>query len=92
MASSDFNRWKTKYDVKEWYVYRVQERYKKLCEEQEKEWQQCVVHARGDELYFGNYFYNLPYEYENRDIADAMRILFPNDTGSPLMGERIASS
>lgn len=86
-----FDRWKTKYDVMEWYVYGVQERYKKLDEEQEEEWQQGVFHAHGEELYIGDYFDHLPYQYENRDVTDAMRILFPNGTGSPLTGERIAS-
>ncbi len=68
LEGRQFDKWKTKYDVMDWYVYGVQEQYKKLDEENDKLWKQNTFRAYEDELYFGDYFDNLTHEYENRDV------------------------
>ena len=75
LEGRQFDKWKTKYDVMDWYVYGVQEQYKKLDEENDKLWKQNAFRAYEDELYYGDYFDNLTHEYENRDVNAAIQIL-----------------
>lgn len=91
LEGRNFDRWKTKYDVMEWYIYGVQEQYKKLEDEQERAYLQTTFRFRGDELYFGDYFDHLPYEYENREVTEAMNILLPNNIPLNQEKKRIAS-
>lgn len=64
-----FDKWKNKYDVMEWYIYGVEQKYKEL------EDQLSFGITNDNELYYGDYYENLPYEYENRTVDDAKEIL-----------------
>lgn len=77
-----FDRWKTKWDVMDWYIYGVQERYKELEEKygvfhqidiMEWERQRCMELAP----YTGDYYDNLPSEGDNsfRTVESAKAIL-----------------
>ena len=75
LEGRQFDKWKAKYDVMDWYVYGVQEQYRKLNEENDKLWQQNTFRAYENELYYGDYFDNLTHEYERRDVNTAIQIL-----------------
>jgi len=75
LEGRQFDKWKTKYDVMDWYMYGVQEQYKKLDEENDKLWKQNTFRAYDNELYYGDYFDNLTHEYESRDVNAAIQIL-----------------
>lgn len=75
LEGRQFDRWKTKYDVMEWYIYGVQQRYEELDSQNEKLLEQNSFWAYENELYFGDYYDNLPHEGQ-RNVDDAERILF----------------
>lgn len=70
-----FDKWKTKYDVMEWYIYGVQSRYEKIEAETERGWEQISFRAHENELYYGDYYDNLTHEGEFRDVEAAKMIL-----------------
>lgn len=75
LEGRQFDRWKTKYDVMDWYIYGVQESYKKRDAEIEERVKNGFTLARYEELYYGDYYDNLPDEYENHTVDEAMQIL-----------------
>ena len=76
-----FDRWKTKYDVMEWYIYGVHERYKEI--EGDDEYQQLSLFGREEylyrqkALYSGDYYDNLPPEEDNfyHTVESAQKLL-----------------
>lgn len=75
LEGRQFDRWKTKYDVMDWYIYGVQESYKKRDAEVEERIKNGFTLAQYEELYYGDYYDNLPDEYENHTVDEAMQIL-----------------
>lgn len=75
LEGRQFDKWKNAYDVMEWYIYGVQERYKELDTESEEQWKQGAFNVYENELYYGDYFDNLPHENEFRDVEIAKTIL-----------------
>lgn len=72
LEGRNFDRWKTKYDVMEWYIYGVREKYKAL----EVEGQQSF-HADLSEntLYYGDYYEHKPHEGGDMTVDAARNIL-----------------
>ena len=56
-------------------MYGVQQSYKKLDNETQELIKRGYTQAQYEELYYGDYFDNLPHEYENRTVDEAMQIL-----------------
>lgn len=75
LEGRQFDRWKTKYDVMDWYIYGVQEAYQKQEAEIEERLKSGYSLALYNELYYGDYYDNLPLEYENHTVNEAIQIL-----------------
>lgn len=75
LEGRNFDRWKTKYDVMDWYIYGVQKRYEELDTANEELWKQNSFRAYENELYYGDYYDNLPHDIDQRDVETAKKIL-----------------
>lgn len=76
LEGREFDKWKNKYDVMDWYIYGVRDKYKEI----EIEGQQSF---RQDEetnlLYYGDYFEHKPHEYEEFTVEYARARLLETD-------------
>lgn len=82
LEGRQFDKWKTKYDVMEWYIYGVQEKYKNIDHQNEIMYQMSLNDLdrrfyQASALYSGDYYDNLPHEDDKyyHSIEDAKKIL-----------------
>lgn len=72
LEGRSFDKWKSKYDVMDWYIYGVREKYREI----EIQGQQSFAEDEETNLlYFGDYYEHKPHEDMEYSADDARKIL-----------------